>query len=137
MLADSALDEDSGPSARGLWWSTRRFRYNVALLIAGPLAFVAYAAVGEWCIRRNADIDFEITIFTIFFQAIGYFIMMGIANLLYYLGPLSERTIMPKRVARFRRTVFSLGFWFSVLLPFVVPMLLFLECKRSPMKLLF
>ncbi len=136
MSAESALDEESSPRTREIWWGDRRLRYNVALLIAGPLAFVIYAAVGEWCIRKNADVDFEITIFTILFQAVGYLFVMGIANLFYYLGPLSERAMKPKRVARFRRAMFALGFWFSVLLPFVVPVRLFLECKRTSTKLI-
>jgi len=114
------------------WWRNHRLRYNVGLLIAGPLAFVGYAAVGEWCIRRNTAVDFEITIFTIFFQTIGYFLMVGVANVLYYLGPLSERIVKPNHVANFRKTVFGLGFWFSALLPLVVPVHLFLECALGP-----
>jgi hypothetical protein len=136
MSAESALDEDSSAHAREIWWGNRRLRYNVALLIAGPLAFVVYAAVGEWCIRKNADVDFEITIFTTLFQTVGYLFMMGIANLFYYLGPLSERAVKPRRIAWFRKIMFALGFWFSVLLPFVVPVLLFLHCRRSSTKLL-
>ncbi len=49
---------------------------------------------------------------------------MGIANLCYFLGPLSERIIHARDPAHFRQVVYRLGFWFSVLLPFSVPLLL-------------
>jgi hypothetical protein len=123
---------DSAGSDPETWWGSRRFRYNVGLLIAGPLAFLGYVAVGEWCIRRNAVDDlFEITIFTTFFQAVGYFLMMGVANVLYYLGPLSEKLVRPNNLASFRKRVFRLAFWFSVSLPFLIPLLLFLQCNRA------
>jgi hypothetical protein len=88
---NSALNDSEG-SAEG-WWARSRLKYNIGLVVAGFCAFFAYAAVGEWCIRRNADVDFEITIFTTLFQAVGYLFMMGIANLCYGLGPLSERVM--------------------------------------------
>ena len=52
------------------WWNARRLRYNVALVIAGILAFIGYLAVGSTMLPPDAD--FEVTIFTIFFQGIGY-----------------------------------------------------------------
>ena len=128
--------ENPSPRASGIWWSNHRLRYNLGLLVAGPLAFVAYAAVGEWCIRKSAAADFEITILTTAFQAVGYLLMMGIANLCYYLGPLSERIVKPNRVSVYRRNTFRLGFWFSVLLPFIVPIHLLMECAFGPKKLI-
>ncbi|PYX10806.1 MAG: hypothetical protein DMG88_01350 [Acidobacteria bacterium] len=128
MPSDLTLIEDSSAYASENWWSGQRLGYNIGLVIAGPLAFVCYAAVGEWCIQRHSTVDFEITIFTIFFQAVGYLLMMGVANVLYYLGPFSEKIIKPSRIANFRKMAFRLGFWFSVLLPFIVPISLFLRC---------
>jgi hypothetical protein len=58
------------------------------------------------------------------FQGVGYLLMMGVANLCYSLGQVSERLIRPKNAERYRRIVYRLGFWFSVSLPFMVPLLL-------------
>ena len=101
------------------WWAARRFRYNVGLLVAGVLAFIAYVIVGSTLLPKDAD--FEITLFTFLFQASGYFAMIGVANLCYFIGPLSERVICPCDPDRYRRICFQLGFWFSVLLPFCFP----------------
>ena len=50
--------------------------------------------------------------------------MIGIANACYFLGPFSERVIHPADPERYRRNLYRLGFWFSVLLPFSLPALL-------------
>ena len=53
-----------------VWWGARRLRYNVALVVAGILAFVAYAAVCDTLLPEDAEV--EITLFTILFQGVGY-----------------------------------------------------------------
>ena len=128
MVQDLALAEDPSPWATEKWWASRRFRYNIALVIAGFLAFVCYVTVVDWCIRIESSGDFEITLFTTAFQAIGYLFMIAVANVCYYLGPLSERIIRPTNVAVYRKTAFQLGFWFSVLLPFAIPTTLAISC---------
>jgi len=110
------------PASASAWWSARRPRYNFALVVAGIFAFIAYAVVGSTLLPSEAD--FEVTLFTTFFQGIGYLIMMGVANVFYYFGPLSERVVRPRDSERYRRICFRLGFWFSVLLPFSIPILL-------------
>ncbi|MGA2865177.1 MAG: hypothetical protein ABSF95_11930 [Verrucomicrobiota bacterium] len=112
------------------WWAARRFRYNIALVVAGILAFIAYVAVG-WTLLP-ADADFEVTLFTMLFQGIGYLVMIGVANVCYFLGPLSERFFRPTDPERYRRICYRLGFWFSVLLPFSIPVLLTLLAVFHP-----
>jgi hypothetical protein len=85
---------------------------------------------GDWCIRIEPAGDFEITIFTTAFQAVGYLLMMAIANVCYFLGPFSERMIRPTNVAVYRNITFRLGFWVSVLLPFTIPITLAIDCYR-------
>ena len=104
------------------WWASRRLRYNIGLVIAGILAFIAYVIVGSTLVPPDAD--FEITIFTTLFQGIGYLVMIGVANIFYFIGPISERVVHPKNPERYRHVCFKLGFWFSVLLPFCIPALL-------------
>jgi hypothetical protein len=59
------------------WWASRRLRYNKGLVIAGLLAFLLYAILDSLLIED----DFEITLFTIAFQGIGYLFMIGVANI--------------------------------------------------------
>jgi hypothetical protein len=116
---------ESTPISTNAWWAARRMRYNIGLVIAGILAFIAYCIVCQGLLPRVLDqSEIEITIFTTLFQGIGYLVMMGVANVLYFLGPLSERIIRPTNIDKYRRTCYALGFWFSVLLPFSIPMLL-------------
>jgi hypothetical protein len=128
MAQDLTIAEDPSPWAAETWWAARRLRYNVALLLAGLLAFVLYAVVVEWCIRIESSGDFEITLFTTAFQAVGYLFMMAVANLCYNLGPLSERIVRPARVAAYRKITFRLALLFSVLLPFTIPTILATTC---------
>lgn len=108
-----------------IWWETRRIRYNLALAAAGIVAFIIYAVIG--CVLIPTDQDFEITPFTILFQGMGYLVAMGVANICYFLGPLSERMLGPASEEKYRRICFGLGLWFSVLLPFSAPVLLLIS----------
>jgi hypothetical protein len=64
----------------------------------------------------------DVTIFTTIFQGFGYLLAMGLANLFYYLGPGMERFVVPAFRATYRRWVFRAGLFFSVALPFMVPL---------------
>jgi hypothetical protein len=92
------------------------------LVVAGALAFIAYVAVGSVLLPPEAN--FEVTLFTTLFQVVGYLVMMGVANICYFLGPLSERIIRPSDPERYRRVCYRWGFWFSLLLPFSIPAIL-------------
>jgi hypothetical protein len=109
-------------SAR-VWWEQRRLRYNIALVLAGVLSFAAYVGVVDRAISKGTMPGAEITMFTIAFQAFGYLLMMGIANLCYNLGAWSESVIRPTNVEIYRRVAYRVGFWFSALLPFTIPTL--------------
>lgn len=102
------------------WWNKNRLKYNIGLVISGILAFICYVVVLEIIVMPNNH-EAEFTIFTILIQGTGYLIMMLLANLFYYLGPLSEELVRPGNVTKYRKVVFSLGYWFSFILPFSVP----------------
>jgi hypothetical protein len=115
-----SIEQTSIPAR--VWWGRRRLRYNVGLIVAGLLAFACYVAVVFWGISLRAIPDpGAVTGLTTLFQAACYLVLMVIANICYWLGPLSERLIQPKDIDRYRRITYGLGFWFSVLLPFGVP----------------
>ena len=103
------------------WWASRRLKYNKGLVIAGLLAFLLYAIVGSLLIPPR---DFEITLFTIFFQGIGYLCMMGVANIFYGLGSFVEKLYNKNNDERLRQQLFNLGYWFSFALPFSIPLLI-------------
>ena len=105
------------------WWGHRRFRYNAGLVIAGALAVAVQVAVVSWGTSKGSlspGPDPEAT-FKFVLDGVAYLFMMGIANVCYCLGPLSEEIIQPSNCNTHRRVTFLLGFWFSVLLPFSIP----------------
>ena len=108
------------------WWAKRRFKYNKGLVIAGISAFVLYAILASLLIAPY-DEDFEITLFTIAFQGIGYLFMIGLANLFYYLGPLIDLLINKSDSDKFRSNLYRLGYWFSFGLPFLIPVIIVVQ----------
>src|SRR5687768_10722467 len=101
------LDDDIDPvhlTAR-YWWSSRRLRYNKGLVIAGISAFICYAFLGSILIAPY-DRNFEITLFTIFFQGCAYLFMMGIANLFYNLGYWADKNFNQKDSLKFRENLY-------------------------------
>ena len=129
MTEDLTIAADASPWAREVWWSERRRRYNVSLLIAGFAGFLCYAIAVQRCIELHAPGDWEITIFTTIFQGFAYLVAMGVANVCYFLGPWAEGIIGPRNVAAFRATAFRLGLWFSVLFPLTPSAVLFVSCS--------
>jgi hypothetical protein len=101
------------------WWGARRLRYNLALVLAGISAFIAYVVLA-WSFEERLN-QVEVTAFTVVFQAVGYLMAMAVANVCYFLGPLSERVVKPADLSSYRRAAYNLGLWFSVSLPFLVP----------------
>lgn len=120
---DAAGHSDNAKS----WWEQRRLRYNIGLVVAGVLAFVCYVGAIDRGISAGAMPGAEITLFTTAFQVIGYLFMMAVANVCYLAGSLSESLVKPTNLDRYRRVTYRLGFWFSVLLPFSIPALVFLN----------
>ncbi len=98
-------------------------RYNLGLVVAGVLAFAAYVGIIDRGVSRGTMPCAEITLFTTAFQAIGYIVMMGIANLCYNVGRWSESLVRPVKIESYRLFAYWMGFSFSVLLPFAVPAL--------------
>lgn len=108
------------------WWSDKRYLYNLGLILCGIIAFIFYVIVGVNFIMPY-DEEFEITLFTIAFQGIGYLIMIVIANLFYSLGVTEDLNNNKENTDNFRKNLFNLGFWFSVSLPFLSPLWLLIS----------
>lgn len=107
------------------WWVKRQVFYNRGLVVAGFLAFIGYVIVCLTLLPRVLDpSEIEVSVLTTLFQGVAYLLLMGFANVCYFLGPLSEYVVRPSNVGRYRRVCYWLGFWFSVLLPLSIPVLL-------------
>ena len=126
------LDIPTNLMSAQVWWEQRRLRYNIGLIVAGLLAFVAYVAVVDEGISIGTMPGAEITLFTTVFQGGMYLFMIAIANVCYGLGQWSEAIVRPKDVGRYRRTTYQLGFWFSILLPFSIPAWIAWSCLIHP-----
>ena len=97
------------------WWGLRRARFNIGLVIAGLLAFVTYAT------RAFADVG--ITVFTTIYLIVSFLLTIGMANILYFFGPISERLLKPGNVATYRNITYNFGFWLFVFILFISPLL--------------
>ena len=117
--------------ARVEWWRSRRWHYNRGLIVAGLLAFMCYVTVA-WTAVYRVHPGVEVTVFTTAFQAIAYLVAVGVANIFYFLGPLSECIVRPRDPVYFRTVTYSLGYWFSVLLPFAIPAVLLYAALFHP-----
>ena len=98
------------------WWESRRLRYNIGLAIAGALAWALFALeaslLTDW---------FSISVSVTLAQGLAWLVAMGVANLAYFLGPVSERIFKPDDPDAYRRRIYGLGFWFSMAVPFLFP----------------
>jgi hypothetical protein len=108
------------------WWESNRKKYKKGLIVSGIAAFLAYAILGS-CLIAPYDHEFEITLFTIFFQGVGYFMMMQIANIFYDLGYYIDNRFSNESNLEFSKRLFNLGFWCSVALPFLIPTMIALQ----------
>ena len=98
------------------WWESRRLRYNIGLAIAGALAWAMFA------IEASLLTDwFSLSASVTLAQGLAWLVAMGVANLGFFLGPVSERIIKPDDPDAYRRRIYGLGFWFSIAVPFLFP----------------
>ena len=98
------------------WWESRRLRYNIGLAIAGALAWALFA------IEASLLTDwFSISVSVTLAQGLAWLVAMGVANLAFFLGPVSERIFKPDDADAYRRRIYGLGFWFSMAVPFLFP----------------
>lgn len=105
------------------WWEYRRLRYNVGLLLAGLLAFVLYLAV-YFTFGNRLPMEVDVTIFTVIFHGIAFAFYVFAASVFYCLGAFSERLPRMRSLESHRQISFAFGFWLSVALPFLEPLLL-------------
>ena len=109
------------PTDAWSWWEARRLRYNIGLAIAGWSAWGLFAI--EMLMFRPLAEDSTVILSPaiILGQGLVWLVIMGVANLLYLLGPFSEMVLRPSEPEAYRRRMFGLGFWGSMAVPFLFP----------------
>ena len=105
-----------------LWWHSNRPIYKRKVSISFALAYILFISIGF--LFQEKLPQFEFTFFTLFFQLIGIFLALTIAQLLYYFGFFAEKILSPKDPLVFRNKLFKIGLYFSCALPFCIPLLL-------------
>lgn len=109
-----------------LWWKNRRKEYNIGLMLSGIVSYILYVVLGSILIAPY-DCEFEITILSFVFQGFLFLITILIANIFYNLGAFADKRFNQKNEEKFRKRIYYLGFWFSVGLPLLVPILILVE----------
>ena len=117
---DSARDPGFFASDAWAWWQAKRLRYNLALAVAGWLAY--FLAVGlnygfGHPVWRDAPGALGMTLFL----GTVWLVLMGFANVAFLLGPAVEGWTPPADIGRYRETAWRMGLWGSVAVPFVFP----------------
>lgn len=90
------------------WWEQKRPRYNLGFILSGILAYI-FIFIFEG--HKN------FTILAFLVQGVGSWIIIGIANLFYFLGPITDKILNKRNNQLFRERLFNLGFGFSIIIP--------------------
>ena len=109
------------PSETWQWWEARRLRYNLALAAAGWLAYGLNAALFyafDHPIWKNLQGGISMTLFL----GALFLVLMGLANICYLAGAITESIVQPADRDGFRRHAYTLGFWGSLAVPFLFPL---------------
>ncbi len=121
-LKSFIIDDDSvkqGFVSKKQWWEIKRSKYNLGLFLSSVLAFVLYLIVNEIFVCP----DYEFTILSIIISVIFYLLMMLVANVFYGLGFQVDKIFNKRDSQSYREKLFNLGFWVSLSLPLLIPVL--------------
>jgi hypothetical protein len=99
---------------RKAWWSARCGRYNMTLLVAGPISAGLLLMIW-WLFERRLPC-LEITGVSMIFGGILFLCGLALANACYFFGGLAEQIIRPRDASAFRRRMYRIGIAFSLLL---------------------
>ena len=109
------------------WWEGRRLRYNIGLALAGWAAWGLFALeillISPQVLNPALGLSLSLTLG----QGLAWLVAMGVANVLFLLGPVSEMVLRPADADGYRRRMFGLGFWFSMAVPFIFPALMLIN----------
>jgi hypothetical protein len=104
-----------------VWWQARRLKYNLALACSGLAAYGLFVAL-FFAFGSPLWKTWQDALSMTLLMGVGFLVAMGAANVCYVLGPIMESLVKPEDPERYRRTTWAMGFWGSIALPFVVPL---------------
>lgn len=103
------------------WWQSRRLRYNLILATAGWVAYGAGLGVAL-AFGKPLWKSWQGGVAMTLFLGTFFLVAMGVANVLFLLGPAVEGWVKPADMPRYRRTAYAMGLIGSAALPFVFPL---------------
>jgi hypothetical protein len=103
------------------WWQARRLRYNLTLAAAGWLCYGAGVGL-NLAFGHPVWKDWRGGLGMTIFLGTAFLVVMGFANICYLLGPAVEAWVKPTDVDRYRKAAFAMGFWGSLLVPAIFPL---------------
>jgi len=112
------------------WWRSHRIPYNIGFIGSTLVAMCTQVIVSFVCPAEDAEITLVTIIFGIPTFLLGYGIIIICANLCYTLGLRVEQISRPTNPARYRRWAFASGLFFSIALPFGLPLVTVLTCHQ-------
>ena len=121
-LSDTASHDSVFRADTWQWWQARRLRYNLILAVAGWIAYAAGLGV-NYAFGHPMWRDWRGGLGMTLFLGVVYLIVMGVANVLYLLGPAVESWVRPADVDRYRRNAFAMGAWGSLIVPATFPLM--------------
>ena len=121
-MAATTTSEGLFDSDAWKWWQAKRLRYNIAL---GAAAWIAYGLNAAQFYAFNHPIwkSWQGGVAMTLFLGTLFLVVMGIANVLFLLGPWTEQVTRPSDVDGYRKTAWRLGFYGSIAVPFLFPLL--------------
>jgi hypothetical protein len=123
-MGPMSIVADEAEQSPDRWWKDQRYRYNLTLISAAPVSFMALLLV--WLAFGFRFPCLDITFFVIFFGALFFIILLPIANVCYALGLRTERRFGPQDPLSFRQRLYWLGtgfFLFIIYLPVLVSLI--------------
>ncbi len=121
---DSAQSNGFMSGETWTWWQARRLRYNIALGAAGWIAYGLFVTE-FYAFGRPVWKDWQGAASMTLFLGAAFLVLMGIANVCFLLGPWTEKVARPVNVQDFRTTAWRMGFFGSIAVPFLFPLVNF------------
>lgn len=120
-MAELAMDGDLISPGAWSWWEDRRLRYNVSLGLAGWAAYGLTLAL-HYAFGQPMFATWQSAASVTLLLGAGFLVLMGFANIFYLLGATVESMVAPRDRDAFRKAAFALGYWGSLALPFLFPL---------------
>lgn len=122
-MPPATLTSPATPAEAWRWWESRRPAYNLCLVMALLIAFLAYVVEMAIWMPPVLEQPLTITVGNVIFLGLGGGLILMLGNFAFLLGAVSETILRPSDPAAYRRHMYRLGVIVSVAIPFLLPAL--------------